>query len=227
MLCVLMAARTWYERGRWRCSAIPRRKRLRVKISLYRQNHRILGEKRIMANIYYEHQGDPTLLKGKRVAIVGYGSQGHAHALNLRDSGVEVMVACYPGSPSAERAKAAGLTVRGVEDAAKLADLIMVLIPDQTQKKVYQQSIGPNLRPGQTLMFAHGFNIHFGQVVPPATVDVSMIAPKGPGHRVRELYVEGVGVPALLAVHQDASGRAKPNARAYAWALGARRAGAT
>jgi len=178
-----------------------------------------------MANIYYEHHGDPTLLKGKRVAIVGYGSQGHAHALNLRDSGVEVMVACYPGSPSAERAKAAGLTVRGVEDAAKLADLIMVLIPDQTQKKVYQQSIGPNLRPGQTLMFAHGFNIHFGQVVPPATVDVSMIAPKGPGHRVRELYVEGVGVPALLAVHQDASGSAKQNALAYARALGALKAG--
>jgi ketol-acid reductoisomerase len=178
-----------------------------------------------MANIYYEHHGDPTLLRGKRVAIVGYGSQGHAHALNLRDSGVEVIVACYPGSPSAERAKAAGLSVRPVEDAAKLADFIMILIPDQTQKKVYQQSIGPNLRPGQTLMFAHGFNIHFGQIVPPATIDVSMIAPKGPGHRVRELYVEGVGVPALLAVHQDASGRAKQNALAYARALGALKAG--
>jgi ketol-acid reductoisomerase len=177
------------------------------------------------ANIYYEHQGDPTLLKGKRIAIVGYGSQGHAHALNLRDSGADVMVACYPGSPSADRARSAGLQVRSVEEATKLADFVMILIPDQTQKRVYQESIAPNLRPGQTLMFAHGFNIHFGQVVPPATVDVSMIAPKGPGHRVRELYVEGVGVPALLAVHQDASGRAKQNALAYALALGALKAG--
>ena len=164
-----------------------------------------------MANIYYEQHGDLTLLKGKRVAIVGYGSQGHAHALNLRDSGVDVMVACYPASPSAERAKAAGLTIRTVEEAAKLADFVVMLIPDQTQKKVYQESIAPHLHSGQTLMFAHGFNIHFGQVVPPASVDVSMIAPKGPGHRVRELYVEGVGVPALLAVHQDASGRATQN----------------
>jgi len=178
-----------------------------------------------MANIYYEQHGDLTLLKGKRVAIVGYGSQGHAHALNLRDSGMDVMVACYPSSPSAERAKAAGLAVRSVEDATKLADFVMVLIPDQTQKKVYQESIAPHLRPGQTLMFAHGFNIHFKQVIPPATVDVSMIAPKGPGHRVRELYVEGVGVPALLAVHQDASGRARQNALAYARALGALKAG--
>jgi ketol-acid reductoisomerase len=178
-----------------------------------------------MANIYYEQHGDPTLLKGKRVAIVGYGSQGHAHALNLRDSEVEVVVSCYPGSPSAERAKEDGLTVRSIEEATKLADFVMVLIPDQVQKRVYQESIGPYLRPGQTLMFAHGFNIHFGQIVPPATVDVSMIAPKGPGHRVRELYVEGVGVPALLAVYQDASGRSRQNALAYARALGALKAG--
>ena len=145
--------------------------------------------------------------------------------MNLRDSGVDVMVACYPASPSAERAKAAGLTIRTVEEAAKLADFVVMLIPDQTQKKVYQESIAPHLHSGQTLMFAHGFNIHFGQVVPPASVDVSMIAPKGPGHRVRELYVEGVGVPALLAVHQDASGRATQNALAYARALGALKAG--
>ena len=151
-----------------------------------------------MANIYYEQHGDLTLLKGKRVAIVGYGSQGHAHALNLRDSGVDVMVACYPASPSAERAKAAGLTIRTVEEAAKLADFVVMLIPDQTQKKVYQESIAPHLHSGQTLMFAHGFNIHFGQVVPPASVDVSMIAPKGPGHRVRELYVEEIQCKTIL-----------------------------
>jgi ketol-acid reductoisomerase len=178
-----------------------------------------------MANIYYEQDGDPALLAGKRVAIVGYGSQGHAHALNLRDSGVDVVVACYPGSPSAERAKAAGLAVAGVEEATRSSHFVMILIPDQTQKKVYLESIKPHLKQGQTLMFAHGFNIHFKQVKPPKNVDVSMIAPKGPGHRVRELYVEGVGVPALLAVHQDASGLAKRNALAYARALGALKAG--
>src|SRR2546427_338156 len=116
-----------------------------------------------MANLYYDNSADISLIQAKRVAIVGYGSQGHAHALNLRDSGIDVVVACYPGSPSAERAKAAGLQVRSVEDATKLTDFIMILIPDQTQKRVYQESIAPNLRPGQTLMFAHGFNIHFGQ----------------------------------------------------------------
>jgi ketol-acid reductoisomerase len=178
-----------------------------------------------MANIYYEQDGDLALLAGKRVAIVGYGSQGHAHALNLRDSGVDVVVACYPGSPSAERAKAAGLAVASVEEATESSNIIMLLIPDQTQKKVYLESIKPHLKRGQTLMFAHGFNIHFKQVKPPKTVDVSMIAPKGPGHRVRELYVEGVGVPALLAVHQDTSGFARQNALAYARALGALKAG--
>jgi ketol-acid reductoisomerase len=178
-----------------------------------------------MANIYYEKDGDLALLTGKRVAIVGYGSQGHAHALNLRDSGVDVVVACYPGSPSAERAKAAGLAVAAVEEATKSSSIVMILIPDQTQKQVYLESIRPHLKRGQTLMFAHGFNIHFKQVKPPKNVDVSMIAPKGPGHRVRELYVEGVGVPALLAVHQDASGTARQVALAYARALGALKAG--
>ncbi len=178
-----------------------------------------------MANIFYEKDGDRGLLKGRRVAIIGFGSQGHAHALNLKDSGVDVMVACYSGSPSAQRAKAAGLPVVTIEEAAKRANTLMILTPDQTQKKVYDESIAPHIKAGQTLMFAHGFNIHFGQVKPPATVDVSMIAPKGPGHRVRELYVEGVGVPALLAVHQDASGKAKQNALAYASALGALKAG--
>ncbi len=176
-----------------------------------------------MANIYYEQDGNPELLSGKRVAIIGYGSQGHAHALNLKDSGVDVVVAS--GSASAERAKAAGLTVASLEEAAGSADFLMILTPDQTQKKIYLDSIKPKLRRGQTLMFAHGFNIHFKQIKPPKSVDVSMIAPKGPGHRVRELYLEGVGVPALLAVHQDASGQAKQNALAYARALGALKAG--
>ena len=178
-----------------------------------------------MANVYYEKHGNPSLIKSRRVAVIGYGSQGHAHALNMRDSGVEVTVATYAGSPSAERAKADGLPVSTIEDAVKNSDVIMILIPDEKQKKVYQTCIEPNLRPGQTLMFAHGFNIHFGQVVPPPFVDVSMIAPKAPGHRMRELFQEGVGVPGLLAVHQDVSGQAKQNALAYAWATGNLKAG--
>jgi ketol-acid reductoisomerase len=178
-----------------------------------------------MATIYYEKDAAPGSIKSKRVAVIGYGSQGHAHALNLRDSGVQVVVACYSGSPSAERAKKDGLQVTPIAQAVQTSDTIMVLIPDEKQKKVYNESIGPNLRQGHTLMFAHGFNIHFGQVVPPDFVDVSMIAPKSPGHRMRELYVEGVGVPALLAVHQDASGHAKDNALAYAWGVGSLKAG--
>src|SRR5437762_13686874 len=178
-----------------------------------------------MANVYYEKHGNPSLIKSKRVAVIGYGSQGHAHALNMRDSGVNVCVATYAASPSAVRAKEDGLPVMTIEEATKTSDVIMILIPDETQKKVYKASIEPHLRPGQTLMFAHGFNIHFGQVVPPPFVDVTMIAPKSPGHRMRELFVEGVGVPALLAVHQDASGQAKQNALAYAWATGNLKAG--
>jgi ketol-acid reductoisomerase len=178
-----------------------------------------------MATIYYKEHGDPSLLRGKQVAIIGYGSQGHAHALNLRDSGVQVIVACYPGSPSAERAKAEDLKVTSIEEAVRTSDVFMVLIPDERQGKVYRESILPNLRPGQTLMFAHGFSITFGQIQPPSTIDVSMIAPKAPGHRVRDLYTEGTGVPGLLAVHQDASGKAKQNALAYAMALGCLRAG--
>ena len=178
-----------------------------------------------MAKVYYEQDADKSLLKGKQVAIIGYGSQGHAHALNLRDSGVSVVVGLYDGSPSAERAKEEGLKVMSVADATKTSDVIMILLPDEKQKKIYTDSILPNLRPGQTLMFAHGFNIHFGQIQPPATIDVSMIAPKAPGHRVRELYQDGVGVPALLAVHQDASGHAKQTALAYAQAMGHLKAG--
>lgn len=178
-----------------------------------------------MANVYYEKHGNPSLIKSKKVAVIGYGSQGHAHSLNMRDSGVNVTVATYAGSPSAARAKAEGLPVTTVEQATQNSDVIMILIPDETQKKVYKASIEPNLRQGQTLMFAHGFNIHFGQVVPPPFVDVSMIAPKAPGHRMRELFVEGVGVPGLLAVHQDVSGQAKQNALSYAWATGNLKAG--
>src|SRR5947207_1314434 len=178
-----------------------------------------------MANVYYEKHGNPSLIQSKRVAIIGYGSQGHAHALNMRDSGVNVCVATYAGSPSAARAKDGGVLVMTIEEATKTSDVIMILIPDETQKKVYKASIEPHLRPGQTLMFAHGFNIHFGQIVPPPFVDVTMIAPKAPGHRMRELFQEGVGVPGLLAIHQDASGQAKQNALSYAWATGNLKAG--
>ena len=178
-----------------------------------------------MATVYYEQDADKSLLKGKQVAIIGYGSQGHAHALNLRDSGIQVVVACYAGSPSADRAREEGLKVLTIEEAVKTSDIFMMLIPDERQRKVYEESILPNLRSGQTLMFAHGFNITFNFIKPPAHIDVTMIAPKAPGHRVRELFTEGVGVPGLLAVHQDASGKAKQNALAYALALGCLKAG--
>jgi len=178
-----------------------------------------------MANVYYEKHGNPSLIKSKKVAVVGYGSQGHAHSLNMRDSGVDVKIATYSGSPSAERAKEEGLPVATIEQAVKTSDVIMILIPDEKQRKVYKDSIEPNLRAGQTLMFAHGFNIHFGQIVPPPFIDVSMIAPKAPGHRMRELFVEGVGVPGLLAIHQDVSGQAKQNALSYSWATGNLKAG--
>jgi ketol-acid reductoisomerase len=178
-----------------------------------------------MANVYYEKHGNPSLIKSKKVAVIGYGSQGHAHSLNMRDSGVDVKIATYAGSPSAARAKEDGLPVATIEQAVQTSDVVMILIPDETQKRVYKASIEPHLRPGQTLMFAHGFNIHFSQVVPPPFIDVSMIAPKAPGHRMRELFVEGVGVPGLLAVHQDVSGQAKQNALAYSWATGNLKAG--
>jgi ketol-acid reductoisomerase len=178
-----------------------------------------------MAKRYYEKDGNPALLEGRTVAIVGYGSQGHAHALNLRDSGVDVIVGLYPGSKSWQKAEAAGLKVASTTDAARAADIIMVLVADHIQADLYQKDIAPHLTPGKTLMFAHGFNIHFGQIQPPAHTDVSMVAPKAPGHRVRELFVEGVGVPSLVAVHQDASGQAFPLALAYAGALGSLKAG--
>ncbi len=178
-----------------------------------------------MANRFYEKDGNLNPLQGRTVAIIGYGSQGHAHALNLRDSGVNVVVGLYEGSKSWKKAEAAGLKVHTVGDAAKVADVIMILLPDHVQGDLYNQEIAPHMTPGKTIMFAHGFNVHFGYINPPAGVDVSMIAPKAPGHRVRELFTEGVGVPALVAIHQDASGQAMPRALAYAMALGCLKAG--
>jgi ketol-acid reductoisomerase len=178
-----------------------------------------------MPNRYYEKDGDLSLLQNKTVAIIGYGSQGHAHALNLRDSGVRVVVGLYAGSRNWTKAEAAGLRVLSTADAAKIADVLMILVPDHVQGDLYNSELAPHMKPGKTLMFAHGFNIHFGQIAPPPGVDVSMIAPKAPGHRVRELYTEGVGVPALVAVHQDASGKALQEALAYALALGCLKAG--
>jgi ketol-acid reductoisomerase len=178
-----------------------------------------------MAKRYYEKDGKLDALKGRTVAIIGYGSQGHAHALNLRDSGVDVVVGLYPGSKSKAKAEASGLRVMDTAVAAKAADIVMILVHDHLQGDIYNQEIAPHMTAGKTLMFAHGFNIHFKQITPPKDVDVSMIAPKAPGHRVRELYVEGVGVPALVAIHQDASGHAMERALAYALALGCLQAG--
>ena len=178
-----------------------------------------------MPNRYYEKDGSLSKLQNKTIAIVGYGSQGHAHALNLRDSGVNVVVGLYPGSKSILKAEAAGLNVMPVSDAAQAADTTMILVADHIQGDLYNREIAPHMRAGKTLMFAHGFNIHFGQIEPPADIDISMIAPKAPGHRVRELFTEGVGVPALVAIHQNASGQALENALAYALALGCLKAG--
>jgi ketol-acid reductoisomerase len=178
-----------------------------------------------MAKRYYEKDGNLNHLKNRTVAIIGYGSQGHAHALNLRDSGVDVVVSELPDTPNWAKAKAAGLRVMSAAEAARLASVIMILVADHHQADLYKNAIAPQMGPGKTLMFAHGFNIHFGQIVPPKEVDVSMIAPKAPGHRVRELFTEGVGVPALVAVHQNASGKALETALAYALALGCLKAG--
>ncbi len=178
-----------------------------------------------MARLYYDADANLDLLAGKTIAIIGYGSQGHAHALNLKDSGMNVIVWLYPSSKSAIKAKEAGLTVHPVSDAAKLADFTMILLPDEIQRTVYKTEIEPHLAPGKVLAFAHGFNIHFSQVVPPADVDVVMIAPKGPGHLVRRTYEQGEGVPALFAIYQDASGQARDRAMAYAKGIGGTRAG--
>ena len=178
-----------------------------------------------MARMYYDEDANLDLLAGKTIAIIGYGSQGHAHALNLKDSGLNVIVGLYPGSKSVAKAEAAGLTVKNVADAANAADFIMILLPDEVQKTIYKNEIEPNLEEGNVLAFAHGFNIHFGQVVPPANIDVVMVAPKGPGHLVRRTYEGGEGVPALFAVYQDASGQARDRAMSYAKGIGGTRAG--
>src|SRR5512134_2485533 len=178
-----------------------------------------------MAKIYYDGDADLGLLKGRKVAVIGYGSQGHAHALNLKDSGVDVVVGLPAGSRSRSRAQADGVTVKTPAEAAAAADIVMILTPDTGQAKLYRDEIAPHLKPGKTLMFAHGFNIRFGTITAPPGVDVSMVAPKAPGHRVREVFKEGQGTPGLVAVHQDASGKAKATALAYAKGIGCTRAG--
>ncbi len=178
-----------------------------------------------MANMYYDNDADLNLIKSTPIAIIGYGSQGHAHALNLRDSGCDVRVGLYEGSKSWAKAEAAGLRVRTVEQAAQEAQIVMILTPDIGQGQLYRDSVAPHLSAGKTLMFAHGFAIRFGQIQPPADIDVAMIAPKAPGHRVREVFEHGGGTPALIAVEQDASGQAKAKTLAYAKGLGCTRAG--
>jgi ketol-acid reductoisomerase len=178
-----------------------------------------------MATMYYDDAADLALIQGRKVGIIGYGSQGHAHALNLQDSGVSVKVGLPATSRSRAKAEAAGLTVGDVSDVAKWADVVMILIPDTSQGKVYREEIEPNLAPGDMVMFAHGFNIRFGTITVRPDVDVSMVAPKSPGHRVRELFVEGAGTPALFAIHQDASGKARQLTLSYAKGIGVMRAG--
>lgn len=178
-----------------------------------------------MVKVYYDADCNLDLLKGKTVAIIGYGSQGHAHAQNLKDSGVKVVVGLRPGSKSRAKAEEAGLTVMDTADAAKAGDVVMILAPDQNQPDIYEKDIKPNLEEGNMLMFAHGFAIHFNQIVAPEGVDVTMCAPKGPGHTVRSQYLEGRGVPSLIAIHQDATGKAREYALAYASGIGAGRAG--
>ncbi len=175
--------------------------------------------------VYYDKDADLSLIKSRKVAVIGYGSQGHAHANNLKESGVDVVVGLRPGSASAAKAQAAGLQVASIAEAAAAADVVMMLAPDENQPEIYEELVAPNLKAGAALAFAHGFNIHYGQIQPSSDIDVIMIAPKGPGHLVRSTYTEGGGVPSLIAVHQDASGKAKEIAMAYAVANGGGRSG--
>jgi ketol-acid reductoisomerase len=178
-----------------------------------------------MGKIYYEHDADPTLIKTRRIAVIGYGSQGHAHSLNLSESGADVVVGLRPGSSSEAKATDLGLKVMSPAEAAGWADTVMMLVPDQHMADLYRDEIGPRLDPGDALMFAHGFNIHYGAIVAPEDTDVLMVAPKGPGHLVRRTFTEGSGVPCLLAVHQDATGNARALGLSYAWGIGGARAG--
>ena len=178
-----------------------------------------------MSKMYYDVDAKVELIKDKTVAIIGYGSQGHAHSLNLHDNGVKVIVGLYKGSKSWEKAQKAGLEVMEVAQASAAADIVMILAPDEKQAKIYKEQIAPNMKPGTALAFGHGFNIHFDQIVPPTDSDVFMVAPKGPGHLVRRIFTEGKGVPCLKAVHQDASGQADDLSLAYAWGIGGTRAG--
>ena len=178
-----------------------------------------------MVTVYYDNDADLAMLEGKTIGMVGYGSQGHAHALNLRDSGQKVMVGLYPESRSRAAVQEAGLEVADVPEVAKAADVLMVAIPDHIQGEIYRTQIAPNLRPGSALMFAHGFSIHYGEVVPPPEIDVMMVAPKAPGHRMREQFIDGIGVPGLLAVHQDATGNARQIGLAYAKGVGCTKSG--
>ncbi len=178
-----------------------------------------------MAKVYYDNDTQPERIRSQKVAVIGFGSQGHAHSLNLKDNGVQVRVGLRPNSRSAEKAAAQGLEVSGIAEAVQWADTVMILAPDTEQPAIYEQYIAPYLKPGKTLMFAHGFNIRYGTITPPSGVDVSMVAPKAPGHRVREIFREGGGTPALIAVQQDASGEAFQNALSYAWGIGCTRAG--
>ncbi len=178
-----------------------------------------------MIKKYYDQDCNLGLLDGKKIAIIGFGSQGHAHAMNLKESGMDVVVGLRPGSAHAKKAEAAGIPVLGIEEAAEAGDVVMILTPDELQAKIYKEQIEKHMKEGNVLMFAHGFNIHFQQIVPQKDIDVIMVAPKGPGHTVRSQYVEGKGVPSLIAVFQDASGKAKDYALAYASGIGAGRAG--
>jgi ketol-acid reductoisomerase len=178
-----------------------------------------------MANIYYDKDTDPSVVQGRKVAVIGYGSQGHAHARNMVESGVEVVVGLREGSASRRDAEDDGLRVMSVADAAQWADVVMLLVPDQHMADIYRESVAPHLDDGDALMFAHGFNIHFAAITPPDNVDVLMVAPKGPGHLVRRTYTEGSGVPCLIAIHQDYTGNANQLGLSYAWAIGGARAG--
>jgi ketol-acid reductoisomerase len=178
-----------------------------------------------MAKIFYDRDANLDLLAGKQIAVIGFGSQGHAHALNLKDSGLNVVVGLRTGSPSWQKVEKAGVEVKPIAEAVKLSEIVVMLIPDEYQPAVYRDFVAPNLEEGNVLTFAHGFNIHFSQIIPPDNVDVIMVAPKGPGHIVRRMYTEGIGVPALLAVYQDYSGSAKEIGLAYAKAIGATKAG--